>query len=191
MSLLFQCEVFSWELPWRVAVIWFFLYLHMQLENTRFILLVLFYLNSVGLIPLQSGLFDVSPWAKYCWMLQHNMLYGKEWKTQEQAVALVAFPAIALLLLSSIVFCCGIVMRLHWQEARTSITEETETTLTSSLCLSSTNCPLLIDGLMPTHLHSFSGSSLPHWFILGEEAPINKRQTSQHCFHIGKCYFSR
>lgn len=65
-----------------------------------------------------------------------------------------------------------------------------ETTLTSSLSLSSTNCPLLLGGLMPTHLHSFSGSSLPYWFILREAAPIKKRQTSQHCFHIGKCYFS-
>lgn len=85
----------------------------MQLEKKHFILLVLFYLNSLGLIPLQSGLFDASPLVKYCWILQHDMLYGKEWKTQEQAVVLVAFPAIALLLLLSIVFCCGIVTSLH------------------------------------------------------------------------------
>lgn len=88
----------------------------MQLENTHFILLVLFYLNSICLIPWQPGSFDVSPLAKHCWMLQHSMLYGKEWKTQKQTVVLVAFPATALLLLLNMVFCCGIVMRLHWQE---------------------------------------------------------------------------
>lgn len=40
-----------------------------------------------------------------------------------------------------------------------------------------------------TSLSSFYGSSWPHWFILGEEAPINKQQTFQHRFHIWKCYF--
>lgn len=77
----------------------------MQLENTHFILLVLFYLNSIALIPRQPGSFDISPLAKHCWMLQHNVLYVKEWKTQKQIVVLVAFPATALLFLLNIVFC--------------------------------------------------------------------------------------
>lgn len=121
----------------------------MQLENTHFILLVLFYLISVGLITLQSGLFEVPPLTKYCWMLQHDMLYSKEWKTQEQAVVLVAFPAVTLLLLLSNVFRCGIVTGLHWQVAMTR-----ETTQASLLSLNSTNSPFLTGGLMPTHLCS-------------------------------------